>query len=145
MLKVSADETGQNAQNQEPPNNSDETNTNVTVSKHPSTDEDEQNLMSKPVYQKTTEHLNERKQSLNSFEKVRGINCRTVLYYVTFVGFMVNYMLRINMNIAIVEMVARKPTSTIHQTSECIISATINSTPVNVIDVSFSFLIFTFF
>lgn len=78
--------------------------------------EDEQNLMPTPVYQKTCEILEKKQRvqttaygsltSLKSIKKIRNVNCRTVLWYVTFVGFMVNYVYRININIAIVEMVS---------------------------------------
>lgn len=173
VIRVSTDGTDPNIQNQDnlqiqqnteerpfdrmidtnggqPPINSNVSNSNSNgkVHKNQSADEDEQNLITSPVYQQTTENMNEKRKSvstalrgsvasLHSFEKVRGVNCRTVLWYVTFVGFMVNYMLRINMNIAIVEMVARKPTTTNHHTSECMIDATLNSTAVNERDVSF--------
>lgn len=69
--------------------------------------------------------------SLKSFEKTRTINCRTVLWYMSFVGFMVNYIFRLNVNIAIVEMVSRKKaTTTGYSTSECFhaLNATVNST-----------------
>lgn len=34
------------------------------------------------------------------------VEARTVLWYMTFIGFIVNYMLRINLNITIVDMIA---------------------------------------
>lgn len=35
-----------------------------------------------------------------------AVEARTVLWYMTFIGFIVNYMLRINLNITIVDMIA---------------------------------------
>lgn len=67
--------------------------------------------------------------------KKPSIDCRTVLWYVSFVGFMVNYMYQININIAIIEMVpARKSPDANHQRSECIITVDeqINSTNIQV-------------
>lgn len=61
--------------------------------------------------------------SMKTRGKKRYINCRTVLWYVVFVGFMVNYTFRININIAIVKMVSTQRQSaatTKMQTSECI-------------------------
>lgn len=37
------------------------------------------------------------------------VEARTVLWYLVFVGFAINYMIRINLNIAIVHMVMAKP------------------------------------
>lgn len=68
--------------------------------------DDEQCLMSpKKVYQNTTQPVNT-SDSQRSSKWGSQVNCRTVLYYVAFVGFMVNYMYRININIAIVGMVS---------------------------------------
>lgn len=39
-------------------------------------------------------------------EETVGIKARTVLWYLTFVGFAMNYMIRININIAIVDMIS---------------------------------------
>lgn len=39
------------------------------------------------------------------------ISCRSVLWYLAFVGFAINYMIRINMNIAIVDMILPKKLS----------------------------------
>lgn len=44
--------------------------------------------------------------TIKSYDKTKSINCRTILWYLSFFGFMVNYMYRININIAIVGMVA---------------------------------------
>lgn len=75
--------------------------------------EDEKTPMSKRVYQNTTEPVSKKWGS--------NVNCRTVLYYVAFVGFMVNYMYRVNINIAIVGMVSvKKVTVSNDHTSECI-------------------------
>lgn len=91
--------------------------------------EDEQNLMPKPdaIGGRTYEPAGKRKQRLASIatiisiEKMRGVKCRTVLWYVAFVGFMVNYMYRININIAIVEMVSNQKTIVSNQhASECL-------------------------
>lgn len=38
-------------------------------------------------------------------EGTTGIKARSVLWYLTFVGFAMNYMIRININIAIVDMI----------------------------------------
>lgn len=38
----------------------------------------------------------------------KSISCRQVLWYLAFVGFAVNYMIRINLNIAIVDMIQSK-------------------------------------
>ncbi|KAH8296929.1 hypothetical protein KR044_001081, partial [Drosophila immigrans] len=38
-----------------------------------------------------------------------AVEARTVLWYMTFIGFIVNYMLRINLNITIVDMIATQP------------------------------------
>lgn len=40
--------------------------------------------------------------------KTKSISCRQVLWYLAFVGFAVNYMIRINLNIAIVDMIRTK-------------------------------------
>ena len=58
-------------------------------------------------------------------EETTGIKARSVLWYLAFFGFAINYIVRINANIAIVEMVdknIKKPSGnkTII-TSECII------------------------
>ena len=39
-------------------------------------------------------------------EETVGIKARTVLWYLTFIGFAMNYMIRININIAIVDMIS---------------------------------------
>lgn len=143
-----ADENVMNNECDKQRNSSDalNTNSNCTIHNYQSENEDGQILMPAPVYQRTTENVNKEKHllvstlgsvaSLKSIGKMGGVNCRTILWYVTFVGFMVNYMYRININIAIVEMVARKPATANHQTSECIIAETLNSTAVRIQDVS---------
>lgn len=40
--------------------------------------------------------------------KTKSISCRQVLWYLAFIGFAVNYMIRINLNIAIVDMIKIK-------------------------------------
>lgn len=37
-----------------------------------------------------------------------GVRARSVLWYLTFIGFAMNYMIRININIAIVDMISPK-------------------------------------
>lgn len=112
--------------------------------------EDEQNLMPTSVYQKTCEIVEKTKRiqpstlgslaSLESVEKLRSVNCRTVLWYVTFVGFMVNYVYRININIAIVEMVSmgkvHASIPSVTNTSKDGLLQTFNSTAIKVDDVS---------
>lgn len=69
--------------------------------------------------------------TIKSVGKKQTINCRTVLWFLAFFGFMINYMYRININIAIVEMVgARKTSGLTSHSSECIVNAmaTDNST-----------------
>lgn len=39
-------------------------------------------------------------------EEVVGVRARSVLWYLTFIGFAMNYMIRININIAIVDMIS---------------------------------------
>lgn len=39
-------------------------------------------------------------------EETVGVKARSVLWYLTFVGFAMNYMIRININIAIVDMIS---------------------------------------
>lgn len=60
-------------------------------------------------------------------EKTEGIRARTILWYMTFFGFAVNYIIRINASIAIVDMidVSYKKASDENRTiitSECIVS-----------------------
>jgi sugar phosphate permease len=38
-------------------------------------------------------------------EKLNGIKTRTILWYMTFFGFAINYVIRINISIAIVDMI----------------------------------------
>jgi len=44
------------------------------------------------------------------------VEARTVLWYMTFIGFIVNYMIRINLNITIVDMIAGKGAITSNET-----------------------------
>uniref|UniRef100_A0A1B6KSQ5 Major facilitator superfamily (MFS) profile domain-containing protein n=1 Tax=Graphocephala atropunctata TaxID=36148 RepID=A0A1B6KSQ5_9HEMI len=55
---------------------------------------------------------------------------RTVLWYIVFAGFAVNYMLRINMNIAMVSMVSWAYLKNQTKTSQCEHSVAVNSTSV---------------
>lgn len=95
--------------------------------------DDEQHLMSNKVYQRTTKPINETRQRRTSSKWGGSVNCRTVLWYVAFVGFMVNYMYRININIAIVEMVSNKKPTIISddQTSECLSHPMLSKSPAN--------------
>jgi hypothetical protein len=43
---------------------------------------------------------------MGSKEEVVGVKARSVLWYLTFIGFAMNYMIRININIAIVDMIS---------------------------------------
>lgn len=74
--------------------------------------------------------------SLKSIEKIQSVSCRTVLWYITFFGFIVNYMLRVNMNIAIVEMVTMPKRA--NQAAACFqsLNETFNSSLDTVNDVS---------
>lgn len=63
--------------------------------------------------------------TIKSVGTKQTVNCRTVLWFLTFFGFMINYIYRVNINIAIVEMVANhkaSTTDTIHS-SECIVAS----------------------
>lgn len=66
--------------------------------------------------------------TIKSIGKKQTVNCRTVLWFLTFFGFMINYMFRININIAIVEMVATRKVSSVSHVSECIVESMVNST-----------------
>lgn len=46
--------------------------------------------------------------TIKSCDKTKSINSRTILWYLTFFGFIINYLFRININIAIVGMVAQR-------------------------------------
>lgn len=62
-----------------------------------------------------------------------GIKQRTILWYLVFVGFSVNYMIRINVNISIVDMIDenfKKVTNNTLVASECI-AGNANSTNVD--------------
>ena len=48
-----------------------------------------------------------------------GIKARSVLWYLTFIGFAMNYMIRININIAIVDMISPEYKSKAVTSSEC--------------------------
>lgn len=56
-----------------------------------------------------------------------GIKARSVLWYLTFVGFAMNYMIRININITIVDMISPEYKSNAVSSSECV-SSNFNST-----------------
>ena len=61
-----------------------------------------------------------------------GIKARSVLWYLTFFGFAINYIIRINASIAIVDMIdvkfKKSTNSTTVVTSECIIESHRNFT-----------------
>lgn len=58
--------------------------------------------------------------TIKSIGNKQSTNARTVLWYLVFLGFAVNYMLRININIAIVDMNSvKKTTNNNHHRSEC--------------------------
>lgn len=52
-------------------------------------------------------------------EGTEGVKARSVLWYLTFVGFAMNYMIRININIAIVAMISDEFKGKHVVTSEC--------------------------
>lgn len=59
------------------------------------------------------------------------IKQRSILWYLVFVGFSVNYMIRININISIVDMIDenfRKSTNTVIVESECLAENRLNLT-----------------
>lgn len=61
--------------------------------------------------------------SENIFTDAVGMKQRTILWYLVFVGFSVNYMIRINLNISIVDMIDehfKKVTNNTLVASECI-------------------------
>lgn len=64
-------------------------------------------------------------------DKTQCMATRTVLWYLVFTGFAINYMIRINLNIAIVSMVKPRPKSNESLTSECI-AAHLNQSVVNI-------------
>lgn len=58
-----------------------------------------------------------------------GVKARTVLWYLTFVGFAVNYMIRINASISIVDMIDgnfKRSSNASDLTSECITNETLS-------------------
>lgn len=58
-----------------------------------------------------------------------GVKARTVLWYLTFVGFAVNYMIRINASISIVDMIDgnfKRSSNASDLMSECITNETFN-------------------
>lgn len=57
-------------------------------------------------------------------ETTEGMKARTVLWYMTFFGFAINYIIRINASIALVDMIDttyKKDTNKTVVTSECIV------------------------
>lgn len=63
--------------------------------------------------------------TIKSVGKTQTVNCRTVLWFLIFFGFMINYLYRVNINIAIVEMVINQRGLNIetNHSSECIVAA----------------------
>lgn len=53
-------------------------------------------------------------------EQSVGVKARTVLWYLTFFGFAINYMIRINVNIAIVDMISAEFKGKNVVMSECV-------------------------
>lgn len=70
-------------------------------------------------------------------EQTEGVKARTVLWYMVFFGFAVNYIVRINANIAIVDMIdlnykrSSSENDTKISTSECIATEVKNITDEN--------------
>lgn len=61
------------------------------------------------------------------------VKSRTVLWYYVFVGFAVNYMIRINVNIAIVDMVLEpKALKSKKISNECLVNATSDLSPIKI-------------
>lgn len=60
--------------------------------------------------------------TIKSAGRKQTINARTVLWYFSFVGFALNYMLRVNINIAITEMVTLNESKHTHQTGACMVN-----------------------
>lgn len=50
-----------------------------------------------------------------------GVKARSVLWYLSFIGFAMNYMIRINVNIAIVDMIAPEFKGKSATSSECFV------------------------
>lgn len=53
-------------------------------------------------------------------EQSVGVKARTVLWYLTFFGFAINYMIRININIAVVDMISAEFKGKSVVMSECV-------------------------
>lgn len=65
-------------------------------------------------------------------EGLIGVKARTVLWYLTFSGFAVNYIIRINASIAIVDMIDasfKKSSNNTIVTSECIVASNFTTSP----------------
>lgn len=56
--------------------------------------------------------------TIKSINRKKTINARTVLWYLSFFGFAINYMLRVNINIAITEMTVKQNKSI--EKAECV-------------------------
>lgn len=67
-------------------------------------------------------------------EKIAGVKARSVLWYLTFFGFAMNYMIRINFNIAVVSMISDEFKGKHVVMSDCF--TVVNSTNVTFYDVS---------
>lgn len=57
---------------------------------------------------------------MSEVEGTEGVKARTILWYLTFSGFAINFMLRININIAIVDMISHEFKGQPVAMSECI-------------------------
>lgn len=66
--------------------------------------------------------------TIKSAGRKQTINARSVLWYFSFVGFAINYMMRVNVNIAITEMVTLNASKHGNHMSECIVHTFKNST-----------------
>lgn len=82
---------------------------------------------------------NKNSVSRKSHQMRECCTARGVLWYLVFFGFAVNYMIRINLNIAIVAMIQPKPSSNVSLTSEClardleVVPSPQNNSPLNVV------------
>lgn len=65
--------------------------------------------------------------TIKSAGRKQSINARTVLWYFSFVGFAINYMLRVNINIAITEMVTSNASEHTTHVGECVVNGFANS------------------
>lgn len=72
------------------------------------------------------------KSGIMKEEETAGPRARSVLWYLTFFGFAINYIIRINASIAIVDMIDVNYKSAINKTivtSECIVERNLSTSP----------------